>query len=130
MSSGSEKCPGEANHALAGIGASAGPIASGDRDQVGPQRLTNDVAGVELERIIRGARLRQNDSGVERAHAARGAVRNEVNVGKALRLTGQICGRSRLLAGKYLLLSRRKMLFDDLHLGGGLPQLRIIRVWR
>src|SRR5450432_772226 len=90
----------------------------------------NNVAGVELEGIIRGAGFRQNDGGVERVGAAGGSMRHEMNIGELLGLALQICRRSCVLAGKYLVLCRWKMFVDVLDFGGRFSQFGIVRVRR
>src|ERR1700738_4405474 len=79
---GAQECPGESDEAFSGVGAGAGAITSRNGNKVGGERVVDDVAGVEFERIAGGT---TNDRGAQRLGAGRPAVGGEIQIGKALR---------------------------------------------
>src|SRR5277367_3913279 len=90
--------------------------------------MTNDVARIELKRVIFDATPRQYDCRIERTQSTGGSVGNEMNVGKPLWIAAQISLRSRLPSGEDLLLLRRKMFSNAFHLNGSLRDLGIFIV--
>src|SRR5580704_15659039 len=92
--------------------------------------MLNDVASVELERIVfsacsfRCGIARKNDGGIERTSAAGGTVGDKVNVRELIGVLVEDRG-SGLFAGEDSSLLRRKMLFDALHFRGSVGQFRI-----
>src|SRR4029077_17567681 len=83
---GAKKSPGKADQSFAGIGAAAGAFASGNGDKVGRERMLKNVARVELVGV---AGFAEDDSGIERARDAGGAMSDEVKIGIALRMARQ-----------------------------------------
>src|ERR1700722_961179 len=110
--------------------APTGTVARRDSDEFRMQRVLNDIAAVELERVVfAGGGFRrgvagENNRGIERAGATGGAVRDKVNVGKLL---GMAVERRwcRLFSGENGLLLWGEMLFDAVHLSSSVGQLGI-----
>src|ERR1700682_1614958 len=71
--------PGEPDEPLSRIRVLAGTPAGGDRDQLGTKGLVRNVAGIQLERVLRTG---QDDCGIEWALEVGGRVGREVEEGK------------------------------------------------
>lgn len=74
-----KESPGEADQPFPSVGLDAGAVAGRDGDEVGVERVTDDIARVEF---IGVALRREDDGGLERQEAAGGAVGGEMHVGK------------------------------------------------
>ena len=105
MCASSQERPREPHEAFAGIGPRAGSVAGGDRHEIGVQTVLHDVTGVKFVGV---AFLAEDHRGFQRTRAAGGAMSNEVDVGKLLRIAleeGGGCGAasfedSRLRSGE------------------------------
>src|SRR5208282_4041630 len=87
--------------------------------------MADDIARIELERIVFGAVFREHDRRIERTQSARRAVRHKVDVGKPFGIAAEIGRRRRVFSRKYLLRRRWKMSGYAFHLGCGLRELGI-----
>src|SRR5229473_4733150 len=119
MGSGTQERPGEPDQAFSGVGARAGAVAGRDGHEVRRERMLDDVARVELERI---AVRTQNHRGIQRMRAAGAPVRNKMQIRKALRPPLQESGRRGLRSRKHFPARIAEIASDTIHFRRRLPQ--------
>src|SRR6266849_6869932 len=116
---GAQERPGEPDQTFPGVGARAGAIAGRNRHEVRRERMLDDVARVQLERI---AVRTQNHRGIQRMRAAGASVRDKMQVRKALRPPLQESGRRGLWSRKHFAARIAEIASDAIHFSGRLPQ--------
>src|ERR1019366_10301587 len=130
VSAGADESPGEPHQSFTRVRTLSRAAACGNGDEFSPQGVTNDVAGIKLEGVRFRIHFGQYNGRVERTLPAGRPMCDKMNVGEALRLAGQIRGRTRLIARKHLFLAGWEVLLDALHLDGGFRQLGQVLVGR
>src|SRR5260370_1273851 len=110
-----QKGPGEADQAFAGIRAGAGAVASGDSHKLGVQAMLDDIAGVKFKGV---AFLAEDHPGFQRPRAAGAPLPYATDIGQLLGVAGEV-GRWRgLLPFQPLAIRVRKVALDFVHFRG------------
>src|SRR5215469_10028935 len=122
VSAGAQKCPGQSHQTFSGVITRTCSVAGGNGDQLGVERVGNNLAGVEFEGVLVW-RLGQYYAGFERREPACRAVRDKMNEGKLLRMTGKISLGSCLVPHVGLTIGGRKVLLDFVNLDPGVGEV-------